>query len=95
MKHANREPNSYNHLGAFYLTCFVRVCETFTVVVSELQRCLTLCFNVFMPPHILYKCSVLFLNTDKKTDLILIKTVRHVFCQIFQLWRFRLVCLCS
>ena len=37
-KHANREPNSYNHLGAFYVTCFSRVCEIFTVVVSELQR---------------------------------------------------------
>jgi len=37
-KHANREPNSYNHLGTFYLTCFARVCEIFTVVVSELQR---------------------------------------------------------
>jgi len=37
-KYANREPNSYNHLGAFYVTCFARVCEIFTAVVSELQR---------------------------------------------------------
>jgi len=34
----NRECNSYNHLGAFYVTCFARVCEIFTAVVSELQR---------------------------------------------------------
>ena len=30
---------------------------------------LTLCLKVFMPPHILYRCSVFvcfFLNTDKK-----------------------------
>jgi len=27
------------------------------------------------------------------TDVILIKSVDHVLCQIFQLWRFRLVCL--
>jgi len=26
--------NSYNHLSAFYLTCFARVCEIFTAVVS-------------------------------------------------------------
>ena len=37
-KHANRERNSYIHLDSFYLTCFVRVCEIFTAVVSELQR---------------------------------------------------------
>ena len=37
-KHANREPNSYSHLGAFYVTCFACVCEIFTAVVSELQR---------------------------------------------------------
>jgi len=35
------------------------------------------------------------LNTDKKTDVILIKSVDHVLCQIFQLWRFRLVCMCQ
>ena len=34
----NREPNSHNHLGAFYVTCFARVCEIFTVVESELQH---------------------------------------------------------
>jgi len=34
----NRERNNYNHLGAFYVTCFGRVCEIFTVLVSELQR---------------------------------------------------------
>ena len=33
-----------------------------------------------------------FLNTDKKkTDVIFIKNVGHIFWQIFQLWRFRLV----
>ena len=37
-KYANREANSYNHLNAFYLTCFARVCENFAAVVSELQR---------------------------------------------------------
>jgi len=31
--------------------------------------------------------------TVAKTDVILIKTVGHVFCQTFQLWRFWLVCL--
>jgi len=36
-KHVNREPNSYNHLGAFYVTCFPRLCEILTAVVSELQ----------------------------------------------------------
>jgi len=30
-------PNSYNHLGAFYVTCFARLCEILTAVVSELQ----------------------------------------------------------
>jgi len=34
----NREPNSYNHLGAFYVTCIGRVCGIFTAVLSELQR---------------------------------------------------------
>ena len=33
----NGEPNSYNHLGVFYVTCFGRVCELFTAVVSELK----------------------------------------------------------
>jgi len=28
----------YNHLDAFYVTCFARVCEIFTAVVGELQR---------------------------------------------------------
>ena len=37
-KHANREPNNCNYLGAFYVMCFARVCEIFTAVVSELQR---------------------------------------------------------
>ena len=37
-KCANREPTSSNHLGAFYLTCFARVCEIFTTVLSEWQR---------------------------------------------------------
>jgi len=45
-----------------------------------------------MPPHILYRCSV-FAFFDTETDVILIKNVDHVFCQIFHLWRFRLVCL--
>jgi len=32
------------------------------------------------------------MNTDKKkTDVIFIKNVGHIFWQIFQLWRFRLV----
>jgi len=26
------------HLGAFYVTCFARICEIVTVLVSELQR---------------------------------------------------------
>jgi len=37
-KYANRETTSCNHLGAFYLTCFARVCEIFTSAVSESQR---------------------------------------------------------
>jgi len=44
---------------------------------------LTLCFKVFMPPHMLYMCSVfIFSNTDKKKHVILIKNVGHMFCQI-------------
>ena len=38
LSYANREPNSYNHLGAFYVRCFARVCQIFTAVVRELQR---------------------------------------------------------
>jgi len=34
-----------------------------------------------------------FLNTNKKNRCDSYKNVGHVFCQIFQLWRFRLVCL--
>jgi len=34
-----------------------------------------------------------FEHRYKKADVILIKNVDHVFCQIFQLRRFRLVCL--
>jgi len=34
-----------------------------------------------------------FEHRQENTDVILIKNVDHVFCQIFQLWRFRLVCL--
>jgi len=54
---------------------------------------LTQCFEVFMPLHILYRCSVFVfsLNTDKEKHVILIKNVDDVFCQIFELWRFRLV----
>jgi len=37
-RNTNREPNSYNHLDVFYVTCFARVCEIFTAVVNELQR---------------------------------------------------------
>jgi len=37
-KHANREPTTCNHLGAFYLMCFARVCEILQAVVSESQR---------------------------------------------------------
>ena len=36
---------------------------------------------------------VFFLTQIRKTDVILMKNVDHVFCQIFQLWGFRLVCL--
>jgi len=46
----------FNHLGAFYMTCFARVCEIFSAVVSESQR----------GPHavlyrlyaVIYMCSV-------------------------------------
>jgi len=34
-----------------------------------------------------------FVTQIRKTDVILIKNVDHVFCQIFQLWGFWLVCL--
>jgi len=54
----NREHKSYNHLGAFYVTCFARVCEIFTAVVSDCNVVLTLCLKVFTPPHILYRWSV-------------------------------------
>ena len=40
-KEQNKETtqsNSYNHLDALYVSCFARVCESFTAVVSELQR---------------------------------------------------------
>jgi len=90
MKHANREPNSYNHLGAFNVTFFalcVRFLHPWQVSCNVV---LTLCFKVFMPLNILYMCSVfIFFNTD----VILIKNVDRVFCQIFQLCHFRLVCL--
>jgi len=36
-RRANPEPTCCNNLGAFYLTCFARVCEIFTSVVSESQ----------------------------------------------------------
>jgi len=42
----------------FYVTCFARVCEIFTAVVMSLNVVLLLCFKVFMPPHMLYRCSV-------------------------------------
>ena len=35
-KHTNRERNSYNHLSAFNVMSFARVCEIVTAVVSEL-----------------------------------------------------------
>jgi len=54
-KHANRERSSYNHLGTFYLACFARVCEIFIAWQVSHSVLLTLCFNVFMPPHI---CAV-------------------------------------
>jgi len=73
--YANREPSSLNHLGAFNLTCFARVCEIFTAVVSESQR----------DPRVEYR--------KEKTGVKLIKIVGRVLCQIFQPWRFRLVCL--
>jgi len=44
-KRVNREPTSRNHLGAFYLTCFVCMCEIFTSVVSH-NMVQMLCFNV-------------------------------------------------
>jgi len=34
----NREQSSCHYVGAVYLTCFARVCEIFTAVVSESQR---------------------------------------------------------
>jgi len=68
-KLANREPNSYNHLGV-YVASFARVCEIFTAVVSELQR----------GPHVVLKSlcrhtyyigavCLFFLNTDKKMQM--------------------------
>jgi len=35
---AKREPSICNYLGVFNFTCFARVREIFTVVVSESQR---------------------------------------------------------
>jgi len=66
-KHTNPESSSCNHLGAFYLTCFARMCEIFTSVVSESQR----------GPHVMlsglyaatHMCMVfVFFSTDKKNQ---------------------------
>ena len=72
--YANREPDSYYHLGAFYVSCFARVCEFFTAVVSELQRgthvvlkslyAATHTIQVYIGAVCLFSC-----NTDKKTPL--------------------------
>ena len=80
-KRANRKPSSCNHLGAFYLTCFVRVCEIFTAWKASRNMVLTLCFNVFLPPHVQYvQCICLFFwaQIRKKTDVKLIKNEGHV-----------------
>jgi len=62
-KLANREPNSYNYLDAFYVKCFARVCEIFTTMVSELQRgphvvLKSLCPHAYYIGH---RCSVFVL----------------------------------
>jgi len=58
----------YNHLGVFYVTCFARVCEIFTAVVSASQCGAHIVLKVFMRPHMLYRRSVFvccfFLNTE-------------------------------
>ena len=96
--YANREPNSYkyNHFGAFYVRYFARVCQIFYSrgkrVATWSSRCAlkSLCRHAYCIGAV----CLFFRNTDKKnTDVILIKSVDHVLCQIFQLWRFRLVCM--
>jgi len=68
-KHANRERNSYKCLGAFYVTCFARVCEIFYIrgkrVATWPTRCALKCLcrhngrqkgwqeGAFVPPWIL------------------------------------------
>jgi len=49
----------------------------------------SLCSHTY---HIGAVC-VFFWTQIRKTDVIFLKNVDHVFWQIFQLWRFRLVCL--
>ena len=60
---------------------------------------LTLCIKVFLQPHILQYmgavCFFLFWTHIRKNRCDSYKNVDHVFSQIFQLWRFRLVCLCQ
>jgi len=71
-----------NHVGDFYLTCFVRVCEIFTAVVKASRTWSHVVLYVRMPQHI-YAVCLLFGPQIKKTDVKLIKKVGHALCQIF------------
>jgi len=57
-KHANREPNSYKHVGAFYLTRFSRVCEFFFSNGKGFATCYSRCALKFLCRHTYYRCSV-------------------------------------
>jgi len=78
-KHANREPGSCNHLGAFYVTCFARVCEIFTAVGSESNVVHTLCFKVFMPPYICAVCLFFLAQIRQSRCETYKKNVGNVF----------------
>ena len=82
-KRANREPTSCNHLGAFYwLVLLVRVRFLYPLQASR-NVVHTLCFNVFMPPHVCARCLVFLWAQIRTIRCATYETVGHVFCQIF------------
>ena len=77
-KHTNREPNSYNHLGAFYVTCFARVWDFYNRG-ERLAMCWpSRCALKFLCHHTYYigaGCSF-FWTQMRLTDVTLIKKRR-------------------
>ena len=57
VRNAIPERNSYNHLDAFYVTCFARVCEIFTAVVSELQSGPHVVLSLYATTHTIVATS--------------------------------------